>query len=385
MERLYLDTAATTPVRREVLEAMWPYLAGGVDGEFGNPSSHHELGERAAHAVQAARAIIAEQLGCRPSEVVFTSGGTEADNLAVKGLALGDIRGRHLITTPIEHEAVRESADYLRRLHGFEITVLEVDDAGLIAPEVLEAALRPDTTLISIQHANNEIGTVQPISELAAIARAARVPIHTDAVQSAGALDVGISSLGVDAVSIAGHKLGAPKGVGALAVRGALPLEPLMHGGGQERGRRSGTENVAGIVGLATALALAAVERPQSARVAAARDVIIDGVLARVPGALLTGSRDARLASHASFCFPGTSGEAVLLELERRGVVCSSGSACAAGSDEPSPVLLAIGIPPEVAQTAVRFTLPRDITPAQAEDVVERVVSAVSAVGSLGG
>jgi len=385
MERLYLDTAATTPVRREVLEAMWPYLAGGVEGEFGNPSSHHELGERAAHAVQAARAIIAEQLGCRPSEVVFTSGGTEADNLAVKGLALGDIRGRHLITTPIEHEAVRESADYLRRLHGFEITVLEVDDAGLIAPEVLEAALRPHTTLISIQHANNEIGTVQPIAELAVIARAAGVPIHTDAVQSAGALDVGISGLGVDAVSIAGHKLGAPKGVGALAVRGALPLEPLMHGGGQERGRRSGTENVAGIVGLATALALAAVERPQSARVAAARDVIIDGVLARVPGALLTGSRDARLASHASFCFPGTSGEAVLLELERRGVVCSSGSACAAGSDEPSPVLLAIGIPPEVAQTAVRFTLPRDITPGQAEDVVERVVSAVSAVGSLGG
>lgn len=385
MERLYLDTAATTPVRREVLEAMWPYLAGGVEGEFGNPSSHHEIGERAAHAVQAARAIVAEQLGCRPSEVVFTSGGTEADNLAIKGIALGDPRGRHLVTTPIEHEAVRESADYLRRLHGFEVTELAVDAEGLIAPESLEAALRPDTALVSIQHANNEIGTIQPIRELAAIARSAGVPIHTDAVQSAGVLDVALPSLGVDAVSVAGHKLGAPKGVGALAVRGAIPLEPLMHGGGQERGRRSGTENVAGIVGFATALALAALERPQSEQVRLARDIVIDGVLARVPGALLTGSRDARLAAHASFCFPGTSGEAVLLELERRGIVCSSGSACAAGSDEPSPVLLALGVSPQIAQTSVRFTLPRDITPAQAEEVVERVIAAVASVGSLGG
>lgn len=384
MERLYLDTAATTPVRREVLEAMWPYLAGGVEGEFGNPSSHHELGERAAHAVQAARAVIAAQLGCRPSEVVFTSGGTEADNLAVKGISLGNPRGRHLVTTPIEHEAVRESADYLRRLHGFEVTELAVDRTGLIDPESLEAALRPDTTLVSIQHANNEIGTIQPIRELAAIARSAGVPIHTDAVQSAGALDVGLATLGVDAVSVAGHKLGAPKGVGVLAVRGALPLEPLMHGGGQERGRRSGTENVSGIVGLATALALAAVERPHLEQLRVARDVVIDGVLARVRGAVLTGAREQRLAGHASFCFPGTSGEAVLLELERRGVVCSSGSACAAGSDEPSPVLLALGISPEIAQTAVRFTLPHDITPAQAQDVVERVVSAVAAVGSLG-
>lgn len=383
MERLYLDTAATTPVRREVLEAMWPFLAGGVEGEFGNPSSHHELGERAAHAVQAARAVIAEQLGCRPSEVVFTSGGTEGDNLAIKGIALGDPRGRHLVTTPIEHEAVRESADYLRRLHGFEITELPVDAQGVIAPESLAAAVRPDTTLVSIQYANNEIGTIQPIRELAAVARDAGVPFHTDAVQAAGELEVGLSALGADAVTVAGHKLGAPKGVGALAVRAGVPLEPLMHGGGQERGRRSGTENVAGIVGLATALALSAVERRQLEHVRVARDQIIDGVLARVPGALLTGPRHERLAGHASFCFPGTSGEAVLLELERRGVVCSSGSACAAGSDEPSYVLLALGMSPEIAQTAVRFTLPHDITPLQAGEIVDRVVAAVAAVGSL--
>lgn len=378
-ELLYLDTAATTPVRREVLEAMWPYLT----GEFGNPSSHHEPGERAAHAVQAARAVVAEQLGCRPSEIVFTSGGTEADNLAVKGIALGDPRGRHLVISPIEHEAVVESADYLRRLHGFEVTVLPVDAEGRVAPADLAAVLRPDTTLVSIQHASNEIGTVQPIREFAAAARAAGVPIHTDAVQSAGALEVGLDSLGVDAVSVAGHKLGAPKGVGALAVRGALPLEPLLHGGGQERGRRSGTENVAGVVGFATALALAAIERRQEARVEEARDLIIDGVLERVPGAILTGSRDHRLPNHASFCFPGTSGEAVLLELERRGIVCSSGSACAAGSDDPSTVLLALGITPEVAQTAVRLTLPVDVTLLQASDVVERVVAAVASIGGL--
>ena len=378
-ELLYLDTAATTPVRREVLETMWPYLT----GDFGNPSSHHQLGERAAHAVQAARATIAEQLGCRPSEIVFTSGGTEADNLAIKGIALGAPRGRHLVTTVIEHEAVRESADYLRRHHGFEVAELAVDRDGLVAPDALAAVLHPDTTLVSIQHASNEVGTVQPIRELAAIARAAGVPFHTDAVQSADALEVGLEALGVDAISIAGHKLGAPKGIGALAVRGALALEPLVHGGGQERGRRSGTENVAGIVGLATAVALAALERPQRIRLAALRDRIIEGVLARVPGAVLTGSRVHRLPGHASFCFPGTSGEAVLLELERRGIVCSSGSACAAGSDEPSPVLLALGVSPEVAQTAVRFTLPVDVTPAQAEEVVDRVVEAVAAVGGL--
>lgn len=382
-ELLYLDTAATTPVRREVLEAMWPYLAGGVEGEFGNPSSHHQLGERAAHAVQAARAVIAEQLGCRPSEIVFTSGGTEADNLAIKGIALGDPRGRHLVTSVIEHEAVLESADHLRRLHGFEVTALPVDGEGRVDPAALADAIRADTTLVSIQHANNEIGVVQPIRELAELARSAGVPFHTDAVQSADALEVGLAVLGVDAMSIAGHKLGAPKGIGALAVRGALPLEPLMHGGGQERGRRSGTENVAGVVGFATAVALAALERPRRMGVAEARDVIIDGVLARVPDAVLTGPRTGRLPNHASFCFPGTSGEAVLLELERRGIICSSGSACAAGSDEPSPVLLALGIPAAVAQTAVRLTLPADLTDVQAHDIVDRVVAAVATVGAI--
>ena len=382
---IYLDSAATTPVRREVLEAMWPFLAGGVEGEFGNPSSHHELGERAARAVAAARAIIGERLGCRPSELIFTSGGTESDNLAIKGIALATPRGRHLVTTPTEHEAVLESVGYLRRFHGFEVTELPVDAEGLVDLSAFSAALRPDTTLASIAHANNELGTVQPIAELAAIAREAGVPFHTDAVQSAGWLEVGLAQLGVDALSVTGHKLGAPKGIGVLAVRGAIPLEPLVHGGGQERGRRSGTENVAGIVGLAEAFRLAADTHAAADAVAGLRDVLIDGVLASVPSAILIGSRTQRLPNHAAFAFPGTSGEAVLLELEQRGIVCSSGSACAAGSDEPSHALLAIGLDPDVARTSVRFTLGTETTRDEIDEVIARVTDAVRVLTNLAG
>jgi cysteine desulfurase len=387
---IYLDSAATTPVRREVLEAMWPYLAGGIEGEFGNPSSHHEVGERAARAVTAARATIAGVLGCRPSELIFTSGGTESDNLAIKGIALAAVqsnpaRGRHLVTTPTEHEAVLESADYLRRHHGFEVTELPVDADGLVDPAALERALRPDTTLVTIAHANNELGTVQPIIELAAIARAAGIPFHTDAVQSAGWLEVGLAQLGVDALSVTGHKLGAPKGVGVLAVRGAIPLEPVLHGGGQERGRRSGTENVAGIVGLAEAFRLAAGTRAAADAVAGLRDALIDGVRASVPSAILIGSAVHRLPNHAAFAFPGTSGEAVLLELEQRGIVCSSGSACAAGSDEPSHALLAIGLDPDVARTSVRFTLGTETTRDEIDETVTRIADAVRALTKLTG
>jgi cysteine desulfurase len=255
-----------------------------------------------------------------------------------------------------------------------------VDRDGLVSADDLRAAIRPDTALVSIQHANNEIGTIQPIAELAAVAKDAGVPFHTDAVQSTGWLPVSLDALGVDAITVAGHKLGAPKGIGLLVLRAGVPIEPLLHGGGQERGRRSGTENVAGLVGLATALRLA----PRGYG-PAVRDALIDGVLAAVPDAFLTGPRDARLATHASFCFPGTSGEAVLLELERHGITCSSGSACAAGSDEPSHVLVAIGIVPEVAQTAVRFTLDENTTLEQVAEVVARVADAVAAVKGIAG
>lgn len=380
---LYLDHAATSPVRPEALEAMLPYLT----ERYGNPSSHHTVGEAAAEALDGARRRVAAALGVRAAEVVFTSGGTEANNLAVKGIVLGALQTASarggLITTPIEHESILQSAGYLQRLHGVPVTLLPVDGTGAVAADDLAAALDAGpAALVSVGHANNEIGTVQDTAVLIAAARERGVPVHVDAVQSAGWLD--LQGLGADAVSIAGHKLGTPKGIGAVAVRSRVPLEPLLHGGGQERGRRSGTENVAGAVGLATALDLAEAERPHLAAAVAAQTAgFIRAVLDAVPQASLTGSPDRRLPNLASFTFEGTSGEAVLLELERRGVVSSSGSACAAGSDAPSPVLLAIGVAPEIAQTSVRFTFGRAPLPeGSAPQLATLVASAVAAVRS---
>lgn len=376
----YLDRAATTPVRREVLEAMWPYLT----GTFGNPSSSHGLGDAAARGLADARSTVAAVLGCRPAEVVFTTGGTEGANTAVKGLALAAPRGRHVVTSAIEHEAVLASCDYLARLHGFEVTVLPVAPDGTVDPSVLRAALRPDTALVSIAHADNEIGTVQDVPALAAVAHEVGARFHTDAVQSAPWLPIGPSRLGADAVSFSGHKLGAPKGTGALVVRSGAQLEPLVHGGGQERGRRSGTEDVAGAVALATALSMAAQDRDEhAARATTSRDAVLDGVLEAVPGAVVTGSRTARLPGHASFCFPGVNGETVLLELEQRDVVSSSGSACAAGSTEASHVLRALGLPEDVARTAVRLTFDAGLTEADVPVVVGAVRDAVAAVRAL--
>jgi cysteine desulfurase len=374
---LYLDHAATSPVRREVLEAMWPYLT----GDFGNPSSHHTVGESAARGLVSAREQVAEFLGCRPAEIVFTGGGTEADNLAVKGIALGQPRGRHLVTSAIEHEAVLESIDQLRRLHGFDVSFVPLTSEGVVTPAALAGVVRPDTTLVSIGHANNEIGTVQDIAALTDVTSAAGVPFHTDAVQSAGQLPVGISGLGVQALSISGHKLGAPKGTGALFLSSRLAIEPVLSGGSQERGRRSGTENVAGAVALGAAVALLGADA--APRTPAARDAFVAGVLSRVPGARLTGAPTARLPGHASFVFPGTSGESVLLELERRGVVSSSGSACSAGSDEPSHVLTALGIDASVAQTAVRFSWGAEVTESQLGGVVGLLADSVAAVRGI--
>ncbi|MGK3950705.1 cysteine desulfurase family protein [Microbacterium sp. I2] len=378
---LYLDNAATTPVRPEVLDAMMPYLT----RWFGNPSSHHTVGEAAADALADARARVARVLGMRTGDVVFTSGGTEANNLAVKGIGLGawQSRGkRHLVTTPIEHESILESASYLERLHGFAVTRLPVDEYGRVDPDALARAVTGDTALVSIGYANNEVGTIQDAAALAATAREHGVPFHVDGVQAAGWLPLSAAELGFDAISLAGHKLGAPKGTGVLAVRGRIPLEPLLHGGGQERGRRSGTEDVAGAVGFATALELAEGERAEaSARVSAIRDRFIARVLATVPAAAVTGDPVHRLPGTASFTFAGTSGEAVLLELERRGVVSSSGSACAAGSDDPSHVLVAMGVTPAVAQTAVRLTFPHSLRE-PLDAVADAVAASVTAVQS---
>ncbi|WP_341954566.1 cysteine desulfurase family protein [Salinibacterium sp. TMP30] len=406
---IFLDSAATTPVRREVLEAMWPLLT----GDFGNPSSHHELGESAKRALDGARTSVAAAIGCRASDVIFTSGGTESDNLAIKGLALAEPRGRHIVTSAIEHEAVLESVDYLKRIHGFEVTVLPVNSEGVVDLEKARAALRPDTTLCTIMYANNEVGVVQPIAAIAELCREHAIPMHTDAVQAAGWLPLGLAMLGVDALSLSGHKLGAPKGIGVLIVKGRRSLEPVLHGGGQERGKRSGTENVAGAVGFAHALALAESDRVERAeRTARLRDDFVVDVMTRVPDAIFTGpaldsdggadtnvmrqtasgasasasaSAPERLPNNASFCFPGTSGESLLLELGRAGIICSAGSACAVGSDESSHVLIALGLGEAIAQTAVRFSLSGDTTAEQLATVAAEIETAYRAVRSLSG
>ena len=373
---IYLDAAATTPLRRDVLERMWPYLG----PDFGNPSSHHEVGESARRALDQARAEVAAVLGCKASEITFTSGGTESDNAAIKGIALANPRGRHIITSAIEHPAVLESVEFLGRM-GFEVTVLDVDKTGLVDPAALAAELRDDTTLVSIQYANNEVGTVQPIAALSALTSANGIPFHTDAVQAAGWLDLDVARLGVQAMSISGHKLGASKGIGILYVGRRIPLEPLLHGGGQESGRRSGTENVAAAVGMAAALGLAGGDASETI---ALRDHFIAQVLDEVPDAVLTGHPGERLPGTASFVFPGTSGEAILLELEARGIVCSSGSACAAGSDEPSHVLTAMGFDGPVAQTAVRFTFGGDTSAEDLDTAATQTACAVVNVSSIG-
>lgn len=357
---------------------MWPHFG----PDFGNPSSHHEVGESARRALEQARADVAQQLGARASEITFTSGGTEADNAALKGIALAAPRGKHVIVSSIEHPAVLESAEFLGRL-GYEITVLDVDHDGMVHPEVLEAALRDDTTLVSIQHANNEVGTIQQVETLSRLAADRGAPFHTDAVQAAGWLDLDVDRLGVQAMSISGHKLGAPKGIGVLYVRRGTRVEPLIHGGGQESGRRSGTENVAAAVGMAAALRLAG-GGAGTDEVVVRRDAFIERVLAEVPSAELTGDRNHRLPGSASFVFPGTNGETILLELEARGIVCSSGSACAAGSDEPSHVLTAMGYDAAVAPTAVRFTFGRMTTAEELDAAATELVRAVAAVSALG-
>ena len=371
---IYLDTAATGVPRREAIEAMLPYLT----GQFGNPSSRHAAGRAAADALEAARKSVAESLNARSSEIVFTSGGTEADNLAIKGIALANPRGRHIVTTRLEHAAVLESVDYLVRHHDFEVSFAEPDHTGMITPEQLQKVLRADTTLVSIHFANNEIGTIQPIKRLAALSD---VPFHTDAVQAAGWLDLDVRDLGVDALVLSGHKFGAPKGTGVLWVRGRVALEPVLHGGGHERGLRSGTENVAGAVALATALRASL--HDDHTHTAGLRNHFVRTVLTEGAGARLTGHPESRVPGSASFVFDGVGGEAVLLELEERGVMCSSGSACDADSEDASPVLLAIGVPEDLARTAVRFSFSPSTTAAEADAAADAVIESVRTVRAL--
>jgi cysteine desulfurase len=371
---IYLDYASTTPAHPAVLQAMEPYLR----WEFGNPSNLYRLGRRATDAVERARASVAGALNCRDDEIVFTSGGSEADNLALKGVALALPEKRHLVTTTIEHSAVLGAARDLQEHFGLEVTWVPVDERGIVDPGAVAAAIRPDTCLVSVMLANNEIGTIQPVAEIARLARARGVLVHTDAVQAAGFLDLAVDRLGVDALSLSAHKFYAPKGVGVLYVRRGTPLVPLIHGGSQERLRRAGTENVPGIVACGAALELVEQHRAATgARLTALRDRLIEGIEAGVPGALLNGDRRQRLPGNASFCFGDVQGEGILLELEQDDVYASSGSACHAGSQDPSHVLLAIGRSPELAHTAVRLTLGAPTTEAEIERVLELLPRAV--------
>ncbi|WP_406676514.1 cysteine desulfurase NifS [Moorella sp. ACPs] len=369
MRRVYLDHSATTPVRPEVLDAMLPFLK---EDAFGNPSTIYSYGREAKKALDEAREKVAGLIGARPEEIFFTSGGTEADNLALIGTATAnEKKGRHIITSSIEHHAVLHTAQYLMR-QGFKVTFLPVTPEGLVRVEDVEEAITDETILISIMHVNNEVGTIQPIKEIGQLARERGIIFHTDAVQSVGKIPVNVDELNVDLLSASGHKIYGPKGVGCLYIRKGTRINPILHGGGQERKRRPGTENMPGIVGFGRAAELAGQELPQEMkRLQALRDKLIDGILNRIEDVQLNGDREKRVATNANFSFRYVEGESLLLSLDMKGICASSGSACTSGSLDPSHVLLAMGIPHEVAHGSVRMTLGRDNTEADIDYVLE--------------
>ncbi|MDI9422848.1 MAG: cysteine desulfurase NifS [Bacillota bacterium] len=369
MKEIYMDHAATTALRPEVLDSMLPYFG----SEFGNASSVYGWGRRARQALDSARDTVSGLLGASSDEIIFTSGGSEGANLAIKGVAWANQnRGKHIITSAIEHHAVLDSVLWLEK-QGFEITILPVDAEGQVAPAQVAEALRPDTILVSIMHANNEVGTIQPISEIGAIVREHGAFFHTDAVQTAGVLGMRVQELNVDLLSLSAHKFYGPKGVGALYLRKGVRLNPLIHGGAQEKRRRAGTENVAGIVGLAKALELAQEEREEeNARLIALRDRLIEGLM-RIPSTKVNGSLVQRLPNNVNVCFEFIEGESMLLNLDLRGVAASSGSACTSGSLDPSHVLLAMGLTHEIAHGSLRLTLGRDNTEADVDYVLQEV------------
>ncbi|GIW07915.1 MAG: cysteine desulfurase IscS [Dehalococcoidia bacterium] len=378
---IYLDYAATSPVHPEALAAMLPYFS----ERFGNPSSIYGIARQARQAVDDARERIASWLGCRPADLIFTSGGTESDNTAIKGVAFAArATGNHLVTTAIEHHAVLHTCDYLEKF-GFEVTYVPVDSDGLVSPDAIAAALTDRTILVSVMLANNEVGTVQPIREIAALLRAQprRIWLHTDAVQAPGDLDLDVDALGVDLLSLSGHKFGGPKGVGLLYVRRGAPFQPQQYGGSQERNRRAGTENVPAIVGMAAALDVVMRERETvRPRIVRLRDRLIDGVLQCIPNARLNGHRTLRLANNASFSFEGVDGESLLMALDLAGVAASSGSACTSASLEPSHVLTAMGLPSEVARGSLRLTLGPDTTDDDIQTVLDLLPTIVARLRS---
>jgi cysteine desulfurase len=377
---IYLDYNSTTPVDRAVLEAMLPYFA----DSFGNASSIHSAGQRGRAAVDAARESVAALIGAKPAEIVFTSGGTEADNLALFGsVAASNQTRKHIITTAIEHHAVLNAAQALEK-QGVEVTFVPVGASGIVDPEDIRRALRPESILISVMHANNEIGTIQPIEEIGRIAAEADVYFHSDAVQSAGKLPLDVNRLGVDFLSLSAHKIYGPKGVGALYVRAGTPLEPQFYGGHHERDQRPGTENVPGIVGLGNAAELANENLTGDVlQLAILRDRLERALVGSLPSVRINGDAKWRIPNTTNLAFAGASGESLVIALDLQGVACSTGAACSSGAVEPSHVLLAIGLSPDDARSSLRFSLGRTTTSDEIESAIEIIPAAVERLRAL--
>ncbi|MDQ6661904.1 MAG: cysteine desulfurase NifS [Chloroflexota bacterium] len=377
---IYLDHAATTALDPRVLDVMIPYFT----TEYGNASSIYTLGRHAMQAIDGAREQVADIINCRPTEISFMGCGSESDNLAIKGMAFASQKkGNHIITTPIEHHAVLHTCQYLERF-GFKTTYVPVDSYACVNPDDIARAITDQTILVSVMYANNEVGTIEPIAEIGRICRARKIPFHVDAVQVGGSLPIDVKELNVDLLSLSAHKFYGPKGVGILYARQGMRLLPQLQGGSQERGRRAGTENVAGIVGAATALRLAYDELPEvTPRLLALRNRLIEGLLT-IPGSCLTGHLTHRLPNNASFCFEGVEGESILLNLDLLGVAASTGSACTSGSVDPSHVLIAMGLPPELVRGSLRLTVGKGNTEEDIEAVIAAVPGIVEKLRKLG-
>ncbi len=377
---IYLDNAATTPTKPEVVEAMLPYFT----QKFGNPSSVYEIAAQNKSAVNHARETIANALGTNPEDIYFTAGGSESDNWALKATADAyKAKGNHIITSKIEHHAVLHSCEFLEQ-HGFEVTYVNVDENGVLKLDELEAAIRPTTILISIMYANNEIGTIQPIKEIGAIAKKHGVLFHTDAVQAFGQVEINVDEMNIDMLSASGHKLNGPKGIGFLYIRKGLKLRSFVHGGAQERHRRAGTENVPGIVGFGKAVELAmSTMKERQEKEIKLRNYMIDTVMKEVPFTRVNGHRTDRLPNNVNFSFQFIEGESLLIMLDMNGICASSGSACTSGSLDPSHVLLAIGLPHEIAHGSLRLTLSEETTMEDIQYTIEKIKEIVARLRSM--
>lgn len=379
--KVYLDNSATTPVKPEVAEVMFDV----IKNNYGNPSSVHTFGQEVKPIIDKARNQVAQLINAKPNEIYFTGSGTEADNWAIKGaaFALKD-KGNHIITSKIEHHAVLHTCEYLEKHHGFEVTYLDVDDKGLISLQELVDSIRPETILISIMYANNEIGTVEPIKEIAEIAKANQILFHTDAVQALGNIKIDVKELGIDMMSVSGHKLYAPKGVGALYIKTGVKIDNLLHGGAQERKKRPGTENTAGIAAFGKACELAEANLDNHIqRVKTLRDRLIKGIVDKIPHTIVTGDLEKRLPTIASFCFRFIEGESLLLSCDMVGIAGSSGSACTSGELDPSHVLMSIGLTHEIAHGSLRLSLSDFTTEEEIDYVIEKLPEIVQRLRNM--